>query len=72
MTGLLSDLMHDRADTLAAPELDLDALMRDGQRRVVRRRTAFVGGGAALAVVAVVAGLTAPGLLFTDSDSTAG
>ncbi len=55
MNGLLNDLMHDRADALPAPDLDVDAMVRDGQRRVTRRRTALVGGGAAAAVLAALA-----------------
>ena len=56
MTGLLTDLMRDRADHLDAPEVDLAAITRDGDRVVRRRRTAVVGGLAAAAVVAVVTG----------------
>jgi hypothetical protein len=56
MTGLLNDLLRDRADHLEAPELDLAAIARDGERAVRRRRTAVVGGVAAASVVAVVSG----------------
>ena len=56
MTGLLIDLLRDRADHLEAPEVDLAAVTRDGERTVRRRRTAVVGGVAAASVVAVVSG----------------
>ncbi|MDR7254469.1 hypothetical protein J2X46_003462 [Nocardioides sp. BE266] len=55
MTGLLTDLMHDRADRLDGPEVDLAAITRDGDRVVRRRRTAVVGVAAA-SVLAVVTG----------------
>lgn len=55
MTGLLTDLMHERADRLEAPEIDLTGITRDGDRRVRRRRTAVVGGVAAAALVAAFA-----------------
>ncbi len=38
MTGLLSDVMHDRADTAAHPVVDLDAIVRAGDRRLRRNR----------------------------------
>ena len=47
--------MHDRADRLEAPDVDLAAIARDGERAVRRRRAAVVGGVAAAAVVAVQA-----------------
>jgi hypothetical protein len=55
MTGLLTDLMHDRADHLDAPDLDLARITRDGDRRVRRRRTTLVGGIAAAVAIGVVA-----------------
>ena len=55
MTGLLTDLMHERADHLGAPEIDLAGITRDGERRVRRRRTAWMGGVAAAAVLAALA-----------------
>ncbi len=54
MTGLLNDLMHERADGLDRPHLDVDSIVREGDKRVRRRRTAVVGGVAALAVAAAV------------------
>ena len=56
MTGLLNDLMRDRADHLEAPEVDLAAIARNGERAVRRRRAAVVGGVAAASVVALVSG----------------
>lgn len=55
MTGLLTDLMHERADHLGAPAIDLAGITRDGDRRIRRRRTAWVGGVAAAAVLAALA-----------------
>ncbi len=54
MTGLLKDVMGERADVQPAPHVDVHAIMTTGDRRVRRRRA--VGGLAALATVAVVAG----------------
>lgn len=66
MTDLLTELMHDKADSLGAPDLDLHVLMRNGERRVTRRRTAILGG---LAAAAVVAALVVPGLVGSGNDS---
>jgi hypothetical protein len=52
MTGLLKDLMEERAHHADAPALDLDAIISTGNRRVRRRRV--VAGGAAGAVAAAV------------------
>ena len=62
MTGMLQDLLRERADDLGAPHVDLASITRDGERRVRRRRTALLGGTAA-AAVALVAGIAvvAPG-----------
>jgi hypothetical protein len=66
MTGLLTDVMHDRADRLGPPPVDLEAITRNGDRRVRHRRTALVGGITAAAVVvaagaALLGGGRAPG-----------
>lgn len=60
MTGLLQDLLHERADEVGTPHLDLDAITSDGDRRVRRRRTALLGG---IAAATVAAGLAVPALL---------
>ncbi len=52
MTGALRTTMQTRADALDGFDLDLDAIVHAGDRRVRRRRNALVGGGAALALVA--------------------
>lgn len=65
MTGLLSDLMHERADALGAPDLDLAEITRAGDRRVRRRRTALATGLAAAAAVAAVA---VPSLVLDGDD----
>ena len=57
MTGQLTELMRDRADALDGPVLDFYGLVREGDRRVRRRRVALAGG---LAALAVAAGLVAP------------
>lgn len=59
MTGLLKDVMTERADRLEAPAVDLDAITRAGDRTVRRRR---VAGGVGVASV-LAAGLIASTLL---------
>lgn len=56
MTGMLKDLMHDRADGLDAATLDLTAITREAERRVRRRRIAAGAGGTAalLALAGIV------------------
>ncbi|PUA79634.1 hypothetical protein [Nocardioides currus] len=63
MTELLKDTMDQAADSLLAPDLDVQAMVREGDRRVGRRRTAVVGAGVAAAVVAAIA---VPSLLPQD------
>lgn len=53
MTGNLHTLLHDQADGVDFATPDVEALVRAGDRRVRRRRTAVVAGVAAAAVVAV-------------------
>lgn len=55
MTELLKDLMHDRADSLGAPDLDVPGMVREGNRQVHRRRTAVLGAGVAAVAVAAIA-----------------
>ncbi len=62
MTGLLNDVMHDRADTLGAPDLDLDAIVAVGERRLRRRRVATGLVAAAVAGTVVAGGLAATSL----------
>lgn len=57
MTGLLTSVLHERADAAPGPDLDLDAIIRDGDRRVRRHR---VTTGL---VAASVAGVLAAGTL---------
>ena len=57
MTGLLTSVLHERADAAPGPDLDLDAIIRDGDRRVRRHR---VTNGL---VAAGVAGLLAASAL---------
>jgi hypothetical protein len=52
MTGQLRTTFQDRADQLGMPEIDLDAIVHEGERRVRRRRTALAGAVAALLVAA--------------------
>ncbi|GGD19723.1 hypothetical protein [Nocardioides daphniae] len=58
MSPRLTDLMHDRADRLSAPVVDLDAVVTAGERRV-RRRRALAGAGVAAATAAVLVGALA-------------
>lgn len=57
MTGLLKDVMHERADSLEPPDLDVAAMVHDAERRLGSRRRGVVGGlvAASVAVAAVVA-----------------
>ena len=77
MTGLLKHTLETRADELGPLPLDLDAVVREGDRRVRRRRQALIGGGAALAVAAsatayaVVARPSAPPTTQVAGDPTA-
>jgi hypothetical protein len=57
MTGLLSDVMRERADALDGPAFDVDGLVRAGERRVRRRGAALAGG---LTALAVAVGVVAP------------
>jgi hypothetical protein len=66
MTELLKDMMNDRAGSLDAPDLDVLGMVREGNRRVQRRRTAVLGAGVAAAVVAAIA---VPSILTNDPDT---
>ena len=55
MTGLLKDALTEHADADHTPHLDLDAIVRTGDRRRRRRQGALTGLVAAAAVVALVA-----------------
>jgi hypothetical protein len=52
MTGQLRTTLQTRTDQLDPWEVDLDAIVRQGDRRVRRRRTAVAGGLAGVLVVA--------------------
>ena len=54
MTGMLKQVMHERADELGHSSVDLDAVLRDADRRIRRRRVVAVAAGAA-SVVAMAA-----------------
>ena len=70
MTGLLRDVMDARADALDVPDLDVTAMVRDGERQVVRRRRTIAGGLVAASLV-VAGGIAVPTLLpDSDTDST--
>lgn len=66
MTELLKDMMNDRAGSLDAPDLDVLGMVREGNRRVRRRRGAVLGAGVAAAVVAAIA---VPRMLTDDPDA---
>ena len=66
MTELLKDMMNDRADSLGAADLDVLGMVREGNRRVARRRTAVLGAGVAAVVVAAIA---VPRVLTNDPDA---
>lgn len=68
MTGLLKDLMNDRADHVATPHVDIDAIVADGDKRV-RRRRVVAGAGVAVAAAAVaLAAVTVPDLTDRGAD----
>lgn len=50
MTGLLKDVMTERADRLDSPAVDVDAITRAGDRTVRRLRVAGLAAGTAAAV----------------------
>ena len=62
MTGLLRDVMDARADALDVPDLDVAAMVRDGDHHLVRRRRRLAGGLVAASLV-VAAGIAVPSLL---------
>jgi hypothetical protein len=55
MNGLLSDVMNERADGLERTAIDVAGIVHEGDRRVRRRRTAALGGAAALTLAVAVA-----------------
>jgi hypothetical protein len=63
MTGLLNDVMHDRADSLGAPELDLDTIVAAGDRRIRRGRVVTGLVAAAVAGTVVAGGLAVTSVL---------
>jgi hypothetical protein len=68
MTGLLHDVLRDRAETTPAPYIDPDLIIGRGERRLWRRRATT--GIASLAVAGLVAaGATALPDLFPERDS---
>ncbi len=71
MTGLLTDVLRERADAAPMPPIDLDAIVRVGDRRVRRRRLAT--GVAAVVVAGAVAtgSLTASHLWETEGSLAA-
>jgi len=54
MTDLLTETLHERADALPAPQLDVTAMIHTGDRRLRRRRAAVRGGLAAAALTVAV------------------
>ena len=53
MTGMLRDLLSERADAAGSPELDIHDLIAQGERRVRRRRRVALGGTVAAVVLTV-------------------
>jgi hypothetical protein len=52
MTGQLRTTLREHADDLVPLDLDLEAIVRDGNRSLRRRRTTLAAGGAAVALIA--------------------
>lgn len=63
MTGLLHDVLRERGDAAGAPQLDLGAIVAEGERRVRRSRVRTTLVAATAAVVVTVGVGTLPGLL---------
>ena len=61
MTGQLRTTLHDHAEDLGPLGLDLDAIVREGDRRTRRRRLSLVGGTATAAVVALAVAVVTTG-----------
>lgn len=55
MTGALKDIMTERADAEAVPQIDVEAIIRAGESRVRRRRVAVGAGAAAVAASVALA-----------------
>ena len=71
MTDKLSTLMRQRADSVDSAVPDLDALTRDGDRTLRRRRSLAIMGGVAAAGVLVAAVAVLPGAGSGRSDVAA-
>jgi hypothetical protein len=67
MTGLLKDLMSDKAEHVSAPRLDVDAIIEAGDKRVRRRRIVTGAGVAAAAAVTVAAIAIVPSIVDNSS-----
>lgn len=63
MNHTVRDLLHERADRLDAPFLDVSSIIDDGSRLRRRRRTRHAAGIGALAACAVLGAAALPGLL---------
>lgn len=70
MTGLLTDTLHDRADRLEPPALDIAGIIATGDRRRRRQRAGGLAVGACALLVA--AGLAIPPLVGGDSGGGSG
>lgn len=66
MTGLLKDVMTERADRLESPTIDLEAITRNGNQRVRRNRLAAVAATATLGAVVALGASSLPKLQQAD------
>jgi len=71
MTDLLKDTLTAQAAGAEPPELDLDAVIALGERRVRRRRTGTLLGTAFVALAVIAAGLTAVRIIQADPEPAA-
>jgi hypothetical protein len=71
MTRLLADVLHERADHTPVPDLDVDAIIGAGERRVRRGRLTTGLAAAAVAVAVVGTGIAVPGLLASPAPDVA-
>jgi hypothetical protein len=66
MTDLLKRTLSERAASAEPPDLDLDAVITAGDRRIRRRRVVAVAGAALVTLAVIAGGLTAARLVSPD------
>lgn len=72
MTGLLREVLRERAEDAGSPQVDPWAVIRGGDRRVRHRRTGVVAAAGGLAALATGGGLLIPQLMGGEPPVTGG